>query len=90
MAEHTDVSPVQHAREKLGITRRQLADASGMGYTYLWNIEGGINPSVPAKLAKVLTALGVDVEELRQAHREWNRRRQQTVRAQVLGRIAAQ
>ena len=50
---------IRAAREKQGLSRRELAGRLEMDYTYLWKIEHGIKPVSQDKLDAIIDALGI-------------------------------
>lgn len=61
---------VKARREKLGLTRYQLAKDAGITQTHLQQIEDGERPGVSLNVAgKIADALAVKVDELRPNHR---------------------
>jgi DNA-binding Xre family transcriptional regulator len=57
-------SPVRIWRERRRVNQRALADAAGIGVSYLAEIEGGKKPGSAAALSRLAEALGVRMEDL--------------------------
>ncbi len=55
---------LEHRREELGLTRRQLADASGVSYPYISKIESGEREPALKAIRKLAPVLDVRPEEL--------------------------
>ncbi len=55
---------LEHRREELGLTRRQLADASEVSYPYISQIESGEREPALKAIRKLAPVLGVRPEEL--------------------------
>jgi len=53
-------NPIVRAREEYGLSRRQLALASGLPYHRVYLVERALTMSVPAKLLSTLQELGRD------------------------------
>lgn len=52
---------VRTAREREGLTRKQLADEAGVEQATIWNIESGkVDPRMGTML-KIMQALGYDI-----------------------------
>lgn len=57
-------SPVRVWRERRGLTQRALAQAAGIGASYLAEIEGGKKPGSAVALKRLAEGLGVPVGSL--------------------------
>lgn len=55
------------AMQKSGISRKELADKSGVNYTTLWRLESCKYGASPATLSQIAEALGVPESVLRSA-----------------------
>lgn len=52
---------VRSVRKEQGLTQAQLADQSGVGLSFVSNIERGKPTSEPQKVPTVLMTLGLDI-----------------------------
>lgn len=64
-------NPLKLARERLNISRHELAVMSGVGPATIYQAERGTLTRVPADVAAVLGALGVDVVVLGRDYAAW-------------------
>jgi hypothetical protein len=64
-------SPVELARESLGLSRREGALAAGVTYHALYEVETGLVIGIPVSLRQFFNVAGVDVEELEKRQRRW-------------------
>ncbi|MGI9591089.1 MAG: helix-turn-helix domain-containing protein [Myxococcota bacterium] len=60
-------------RSGLDMSRKELAQRSGLSYSYLAEIEGGAKTPSSKALAQLAEALGVAVHELMEAAQRWER-----------------
>ena len=81
-------SPLQAVREELGLTLGQAAAATGVLYSSWYNAERGLG-AIPRKVKVALAELGVDVDGLLAAHREWLEDRAAARRKAILAKVGA-
>jgi ribosome-binding protein aMBF1 (putative translation factor) len=60
-------NPVRVWREHRGLSRKQLAEASGLSVPYLSQIEAGKKKGSPEELAALAKELGLDLDDLTDA-----------------------
>lgn len=60
---HLDGAAIRAARERVGLTQRQLAEASRCSLAYLANIEHGLMPRTSAVLPRIHAALVAQDED---------------------------
>ena len=63
------VNPVVGLRKTLGLSRAQLARATGIAYTELGRAEAGYCPTLPTRVLAALVAAGVPEPEA--AYQRW-------------------
>jgi hypothetical protein len=64
-------SPVEIARESLGLNRREGAMAAGVTYHSLYEIETGLVCGIAEPIRKLFGEAGFDVEALEERQRAW-------------------
>lgn len=83
----TGMGPLQEVREGLGLSRQELADAIGVSYWRLCNMEVGRSrltwASVPG-----LVACGIDAEELVTRNDAWLRERGEAARRVLSAKLS--
>ncbi|MCH3942918.1 MAG: helix-turn-helix domain-containing protein [Atopobiaceae bacterium] len=52
---------IRHERRRQGFSQTQLADGSGVGITYVFNLENGKETSEMGKAIRVAESLGIDL-----------------------------
>jgi y4mF family transcriptional regulator len=52
---------IRHERRRQGFSQTQLADGSGVGITYVSNLENGKETSEMGKAIRVAESLGIDL-----------------------------
>jgi len=72
-------SPITKAREKLGLSRHQLALVSGVGYAEVWRSEAGYARSLHPELASFLKGEGI-IADPQKAYKEWLNKRGDEIR----------
>lgn len=61
----SELKAIRHAREKLGITRHELAESLGISYKAVEKIENGRMPLSAERKAEILKLLGIDESRLK-------------------------
>ena len=84
----TLTSPLQAIREQLGLTLGEAAAATGVLYSSWYNAERGLG-AIPGKAKVALAELGINVDELLAAQREWLEARAAARRQAILAKVGA-
>lgn len=64
-------NPAREVREKLGLSRHDVAMMAGTSTVALYNVERGSLTKIPASIEAVYAGLGVDIEELHRRYSNW-------------------
>ena len=72
-------NPIAKARDKLGLSRHQLALVSGVGYAEVWRSEAGYARSLHPELASFLKREGI-VKDPQKMYKEWLNERGDEIR----------
>ncbi len=52
------------ARDRKALTLRELAEASGVNYSTIWQLESGRRDARPSTIRKLVAALGIEPRDL--------------------------
>lgn len=70
-------NPLTEIRRERGMERTTLAQALGVSYADVTQVERGYFPRLPRRIVQGLEEIGVDPNQAEQHYREW--RRQQAI-----------
>ena len=66
-----NVNPLKKARERLNLSRHELALMANTSIVAIYNAERGSLTRVPESICKVLAGLAVDVDRLQDDYKAW-------------------
>lgn len=64
-------NPVIEARKETGLSRVELAQASGLGYARIAAAEAGYSSTIGKTIINTLSRHGIDTSGLEDAYRKW-------------------
>jgi hypothetical protein len=71
--------PLTVERERLGLSRLELAEAAGLSYSDLYRLEAGYLVQIRGRVRTALAAMGSDVEALDKKYRAWRGERGRSI-----------
>ena len=67
----TPINPLRETRERLNLSRHELALMANTSIVAIYNAERGSLTRVPESICKVLAGLAVDVDRLQDDYKAW-------------------
>lgn len=67
----TPINPLRETRERLNLSRHELALMASTSIVAIYNAERGSLTRVPESICSVLAKLAVDVERLQDDYKSW-------------------